>query len=181
MHKLLRHLGLCGTGVEVGVWRGDFSEQLLETTELRTLVSVDAWDAKFCKAKWTQKDLDEAYNECRKRLSKFHERSRIIKATSVEAAAMFEDKSLDFVYIDAGHDYDSVKQDLEVWWPKLRKDALFAGHDYFNRPGQDDWGVVKAVDEHAALHNVQLYVCDENGQKWKSWFCIKVAKGCSPE
>jgi hypothetical protein len=29
------------------------------------------------------------------------------------------DEGLDFVYLDAGHSYGSVKADLEAWYPKL--------------------------------------------------------------
>jgi hypothetical protein len=34
------------------------------------------------------------------------------------------------VYIDARHDYCSVTEDLELYWPKLRPGGIVAGHDY---------------------------------------------------
>jgi predicted O-methyltransferase YrrM len=66
-----------------------------------------------------------------------------IKKTSVEAAKIVEDCSLDFVFIDANHSYKSVKEDIEAWLPKVRVGGLLTGHDYSNQfPG-----VVRAVKE----------------------------------
>jgi len=38
--------------------------------------------------------------------------------------------SIDFLFVDADHEYVSVKQDLAVWWPRLRSGGLLAGDDY---------------------------------------------------
>jgi len=50
--------------------------------------------------------------------------------------------SLDFCYIDGGHDYKTVKGDLEMYWPRVKKGGLFAGHDYMQQEG-----VHRAVNE----------------------------------
>ena len=69
-----------------------------------------------------------------------------ITADSVNAAGHFRDASLDGVFIDAAHDYDSVVKDVAAWFPKVKPGGIFAGHDY---PCPD---VQKAVDEHAAAN-----------------------------
>lgn len=48
---------------------------------------------------------------------------------STEAAALYAPASLDFVWIDAAHDPQSVLEDLEAWWPAVKPGGLFAGHD----------------------------------------------------
>ena len=53
-----------------------------------------------------------------------------IQKSSVIAANDFEDGSLSFVFIDASHDYNDVKKDLEAWYPKLKKGGTLAGHDW---------------------------------------------------
>ena len=63
-------------------------------------------------------------------------------SNSVDAAKRFKDKSIDFVFIDADHSYESVKEDLNVWWPKVKVGGAIGGHDYHS-----SFGVVKAVDE----------------------------------
>ncbi len=49
---------------------------------------------------------------------------------SWDAAALFDDASLDFVFFDAGHSYEDLSQDLKAYWPKLKPTGYFAGHDW---------------------------------------------------
>jgi len=53
-----------------------------------------------------------------------------VRMTSVEAAATYADNSLDFVFIDADHAYESVREDIIAWWPKVKKGGIISGHDY---------------------------------------------------
>ena len=62
---------------------------------------------------------------------------------SVHAASYFPDCYFDLVYIDAAHDYLSVKSDLMAWLPKVKAEGYIAGHDY-NDLHRD---VIKAVNE----------------------------------
>ena len=48
---------------------------------------------------------------------------------SVDASRMFKDKSLDFVYIDAAHQYSNVLEDIRVWSKKVVDGGIVAGHD----------------------------------------------------
>lgn len=67
----------------------------------------------------------------------------IIKQASPEASKNYEDGSLTFVFIDGGHDYDSVMADLRAWWPKVKVSGQLTGDDY-----QPSWpGVIKAVND----------------------------------
>lgn len=74
----------------------------------------------------------------------------VIPRESHIAANEFRDNSLSFIMIDASHDYENVKKDIETWWPKLKVGGLFSGDDY-------DWpGVTKAVNEKFP-EGVQVY------------------------
>jgi len=85
-----------------------------------------------------------------------------IKDTSVNASLMFEDNSLDFIFIDAGHSYSDVKADIEAWYPKLKPTGVFAGHDY-----KSYWpGVVRAVNEFVKNTNVVLTCNNNNPSTW---------------
>ena len=53
-----------------------------------------------------------------------------IKKTSVEASRDFEDASLDLVYIDAEHDYNSVNTDVSLWKHKVKNGGILSGHDW---------------------------------------------------
>ncbi len=42
----------------------------------------------------------------------------------------FKDGTFDFVYLDGGHDYESIERDIKLYLPKLKPLSLFGGHDY---------------------------------------------------
>ena len=65
-----------------------------------------------------------------------------IRLSSLESAKLYPDRSLDFVFIDASHEYEDVKQDILSWYPKIKKGGYIAGHDYTTFDG-----VQKAVNE----------------------------------
>lgn len=60
-----------------------------------------------------------------------------IVCDSVVAAKLYEDNSLDFVFIDGDHRRENVLSDLNAWWPKVRPGGVLAGHD-FDDPGPHD-------------------------------------------
>lgn len=63
--------------------------------------------------------------------------------TTHEAAALVADAWADFVFIDAGHSFDAVQQDIRDWLPKVKPGGWFGGHDF--HPGFP--GVIRAVRE----------------------------------
>ena len=69
-------------------------------------------------------------NETKKNTAKWKDRVFEHEMTTMQAVDLFQNESLDFIYIDARHDYKAVWDDLEAWFPKLRKGGLFSGHDY---------------------------------------------------
>lgn len=52
---------------------------------------------------------------------------------STQAASLFEDESVDFVFIDGDHTEQKVFADCYAWWPKIKPGGVLAGHDY-NEP-----------------------------------------------
>jgi predicted O-methyltransferase YrrM len=66
----------------------------------------------------------------------------ILAEDSVRAAAMYHDASVDMVFLDADHEYESIARDIDTWLPKVKRGGILAGHDYC-----EPFGVVKAVNE----------------------------------
>lgn len=67
-----------------------------------------------------------------------------IRRTSEEANNLYQDESVDIIFIDADHSYEAVKKDIKIWLPKVKKGGILAGHDY---PSGYHPGVKQAVDE----------------------------------
>jgi hypothetical protein len=146
---LLNKRGLGETGVEVGVKIGVYSETLLRGWRGRMLISVDPWTngpPDDYVDSTTPAEHERFYRETLERLDKFGKRSAVWRMTSVEAASRIEPKTLDFVYLDARHDYRSVREDLEHWFDKIRAGGVFAGHDYMDSL-DPSFQVKQAVDE----------------------------------
>jgi len=61
----------------------------------------------------------------------------VIQGESIRAADELPDASVDWVFLDALHDYRSVRDDIRAWAPKLKQDGLMSGHDY-GRAGVTD-------------------------------------------
>jgi len=161
--ELLNRRQLFGRGAEIGVKAGKYSEYLLRHWKGSQLISIDPWisDAPenyVDRANVSQQEHDRYYAAVTQALAVFGERSEIWRKTSVEAAKNVDDRSLDFVYIDARHDYESVLEDLEQWFNKVRRGGIIAGHDYVDGAfNQGDFGVKKAVDEFFARRKLSVY------------------------
>jgi len=151
--ELLNRRGLVGEGAEIGVARGTFSEHLLEHWKGRRLYSIDPW-AEFAPGEYVdacdidQGSMDESFALTERRLARFGDRSAIRRETGQAAAAGFAPGTLDFVYIDARHNYEAVLEDLADWFPLVRSGGILAGHDYNDGDfAQGTHGVRRAVDE----------------------------------
>ena len=168
---LLNARGLTGTGAEIGVKTGAFSEEILSLWDGQKLVSIDPWLTDPSGgyqdiANVDQKAHDDYLDETRRRLQRFGNRSEIWRLTSGEAAPKIPDGSLDFAYIDARHDYVSVMEDLSLWWPKIKSGGLLAGHDYVDVANEHgDFGVKSAVDEFATKHDRRV-ICTFADTPW---------------
>jgi predicted O-methyltransferase YrrM len=71
------------------------------------------------------------------------DRCTILPVDTTQAAKQVEDGSLDFIFIDAGHSYEAVRDDIAAWASKVKPGGWVGGHDYHaSHPG-----VIQAVDE----------------------------------
>lgn len=55
---------------------------------------------------------------------------KLVKTSSEEAVFAFSDECVDFIYIDASHEFEFVFNDLNIWYPKMKKSGWISGHDY---------------------------------------------------
>jgi len=168
---------LIGIGAEIGVKEGKFSEKLLSLWKGKVLISIDPWltadsEEYVDRANVSQERHNSYYEETKERLACFKERSKILRKTSLEAALEIEDKTLDFCYIDARHDYLNVLEDLRFWYPKVKSGGVLAGHDYLDGMIQGtDFGVKKAVDEFFEAKGSRVGATQE--KDYPSWYTIK--------
>lgn len=149
--ELLTLFPKCGVGAELGVERGNFSEQLLEKAMPRELWLIDAW--RHLPGEYENDPVDhddETFERMYQRIAKKysgHMRVNVLRSLIEDAAAKFPDDYFDWIYLDADHSAEAVKRHLQLWIPKVKEGGIIAGHDYYNT-GNFPWIHVKeAVDE----------------------------------
>lgn len=166
--------GLTGEGAEIGVLHGTFSEIILKQWAGKMLHLIDPWESQSSEiyreiTNMDQEFWDAAFNETIRNMFPYNNRVRIHKMLSCHAVKEFDDCQLDFVFIDGNHSYDSVVEDLNLWWPKVKSGGLFSGHDYENSIDDGKYcQVKKAVDEFVDMNGLSVYTTE-----CSSWWIIK--------
>ena len=192
--KFLTYHGFTGKGVEVGTFKGEFAKTILSNWN-GALYMIDPWREDLG-LEYTNGDYPEfqsgLYFQTIENTKEFQDRSFMLRGFSKQLVDLFDDESLDFVYIDANHAYDFVKEDIELWYPKVKKGGVVSGHDYTlfggtkegwykdpnwadNRKDKHMWvgdyynglfGVNTAVDEFADQNNHEVLLTDEFSSSW---------------
>ena len=135
-----------GKAVEVGCLWGGFTwyGARIAVDNFSEWTCVDPWKggSSDLTEDWDWDDIYEGF-KLNMRDAGLLDHINIKRMRSVDAAKDFEDNSLDLVFIDGDHSYECCKEDIEAWWPKLKKGGVMLGHDY----GPKHPGVIKAVKE----------------------------------
>ncbi len=120
-------------GAEIGVYHGGNAIEILNFLDIKKLHLVDhysAYHAPEAQVFVPQEKQDESKKLAFDNLGSKGEKIEWHLKPSVEAAKEIKDDSLDFVYIDATHSYDALTEDLNTWYPKIKKGGLVSGHDW---------------------------------------------------
>lgn len=179
------------TGAELGVQAGLFSKDILARWKsCEKYILVDLWHQQERyddTANVDNNKQESLFQATKKRLAQHANITEFMRMYTTEAAKLVPDDSLDFIYIDARHDYCGVREDLREWWPKLRMGGILAGHDYLSAAeaakGGQSWrqcmdgsegsGAVKgAVNEFVFANNLQLLSTYDG--LWYSWYLQKL-------
>lgn len=161
MFNILPKNSVCA---EVGVWKGEFSQEIINKLDPISLFLIDPWrfESSYPDALYggsqvkNQQGMDETYESVKKRYNKNY-RIKILRMDSIKASKCFSDEFFDWVYLDANHSYEFIKQDLELWFPKIKNRGVLYGDD-FDVIGWWNNGVTKAVDEFVNENNLNLEI-----------------------
>ena len=165
-----------GVGVEVGVADGDFARFILDhNPKVKKLYGVDVYKGHEGYQDYTRKSTFEAMLEhAQAAVAPYAERHEFIFKFSMDAVKNFDDNSLDFVYIDANHSYDTVLEDITEWAKKVKPTGLVCGDDY-DLPENDRrlarYDVIRAVNDYCEANGKYLNVF--NGSHPRQWMFAK--------
>lgn len=152
--------------IEVGSWMGRSSRAIGDNLgEDCILYCVDHWqgslsekfDPNSSHGKAFYMDGDYAYYTFLNNNRDLIEKGKIIpiRMHNKSAATYFKENKIkaDMVFIDAGHAYEEIKEDIKNWLPLVKEGGTICGHDFY----PDGWtwgGVKKAVEEAFPLAKV---------------------------
>lgn len=150
-----------GLIVEVGTWMGQsavyMAVEIVNSKKPFTFHCVDTWKGSEEHKDYEIVKNDQLYEKFLQNIEPVKDVIVPVRKTSLEASKDYADNSIDFIFIDASHDYENVKADIEAWYPKLKSGRVFAGHDY-------GWeGVNRAVNEFCTKHG---YTVNDSELSW---------------
>ena len=150
-------------GVEIGVAEGNNSKSMLKNLNMKMLYLVDPYIAYEDGVTTHATEFLKGLETVVKSLANLPNVTFIQKKS--ENAAPDIPNNIDFCYIDGNHSYESVKTDIELYYPKIKVGGLIGGHDFESRfvglcsavlefakknklklsggPGKNDWWITK--------------------------------------
>jgi SAM-dependent methyltransferase len=157
------------TLVEVGCKEGRTTGHILKTVPDSRVIAIDPWcampDQKGVKGgetyeAWDFEDIEKQFRKNVECDSWTGPRLYMRRETGDETIAFLNRTPtflmegafgpIDCIFIDAAHDYENVKKDIRLWWPKLRIGGVFCFHDFNHK-----WpGVERAIAESFDLMHV---------------------------
>lgn len=157
----------CSTVLEVGAWSGSSTIRLASSlSKCSTVVALDTWlgSLEFYENEhtfWsmmsfiTDLGIHNALNQFIYNVKHADMQNRIVPfpQSTITGAKILWKKGIRFdaIYIDAGHEYEEVLRDLNLFWELLLPGGILFGDDYSAWPG-----VKKAVNEFARVHGLKV-------------------------
>lgn len=156
------------TAVEVGTHQGVFASEFMQRFR-GTICLVDPWkgftegfETYYPASDESSRNRDHDMHLAMVAMDPFFGRYSVFRMTSEQAVDKFSDESVGIVYIDALHEYEDVKKDIELWYPKIQRGGIISGHD-FNAVLP---GVIKAVEEFRKSTGLQINLTDDGMSSW---------------
>lgn len=158
--KVLALLPRGGKVAEIGVAFGEFSEKILKIMQPDIFYAIDVFKYKGF---WGRNIFEEEnishYDWYARKFKDLIEREKmkLAKGLSWDVMGGYPDNYFDYIYLDAAHDYESVKRDIEQIVRKIRKNGIVQFNDY---TFSENFGVIPAVKE--MINQTQsrlLYYC----------------------
>lgn len=170
--EILEKMPKGGVMAEVGVAYGDFSLEMIRICKPKKIYCIDIWE------------MEERWSRFNENMKEYIDSGlvEVMKGDSIDMLRKIPDGSLDFVYIDAMHDYEHPRRELNICKDKIKKNGFISGDDYvvlniFEKPIMQ-YGVVNAVNEFMVNeHFEMIYLTLDNLFRTPSYCLKKIQEG----
>ena len=145
--NLLQKLPKNAVGAEIGVLGGDWSAKLIKHTEPEKLILIDT----FCSNDYPHHNrfTKKTHFDFIKKRFEEHSFVECVQGISWDCMKVYPENYFDWIYIDAAHDYGSVKKDLKEAIKVLKRNGIIILNDYimYDHFTKEEYGVVQATNE----------------------------------
>jgi len=160
----IKNLGKNLVGCQIGVRQGYSMRYLFDhIPDIRLIYGIDTW---LPYTDWSGQVTKEIAYQWKKDtyqiLAQFKDRIKIAQMTSEKASRYIVPGTLDFIFIDGDHTYENVCRDLKLFYPKMKKGAVFGGYGYSLK------SIRMAIDNFREEHNIvnTIYNVENNAWYW---------------
>ena len=168
--RLIQQVPKNAVWAEIGVYKGDFSQQVLDSCEPAEYYLIDNWRFEIHDHNALAEDTENFANFAGKIhwehfgddpnsdqeknfqyvTSRFSERPsvKIIREDSAKGIESLPDAHFDVMYIDANHQYEYVLRDMIHARKKMKPGSIMLMNDFYEGPGgaEQNLGVMGAVN-----------------------------------
>lgn len=150
--ELLNSIPDGGTFIELGAYKGKSTSyivtEIVNNNKNVNFITIDTFKGESGSTDkeeiiaYKKVDVSKMYEEFNENTKHLKDSFKVIVGKSDDSSVNFDDDSVDAIFIDAGHSYESVYNDIKSWLPKIKNGGIISGHDYGSWPG-----VKLAVDD----------------------------------
>lgn len=140
--------------VEVGCWKGRsvcyLAVEVVNQNKNIKIDCVDIFEYSNIQSDIAEPKYENIYGQLLENIKPVRNIVNPVKGESSIVSGFYPEESLDFVFIDAAHDFENVFKDISCWFGKVKKGGVIAGHDY-----ESSLGVKEAVDKFFGAKNIK--------------------------
>lgn len=159
-------------GVELGVFKGEFSEQILKKVQPREFHMIDVWWHTFGEffpdwgayTDYGKLSTKEAYDQASRTVAQFDTHTEIHVGEDLEILKSFPNHFFDWVYLDSSHAYEHTKKELAIIDKKIKPTGMITGHDWQPDSKHIHHGVYTAVQEFCDQFHWKVFFLDKHTQ-----------------
>lgn len=159
-----------GIGAELGVFKGNFSEVLLNLTNPKELHLIDPWY--FLSANWdwaggNQSTVDALCKVLKSNKKNINEKKVFVHIQEdLIVLNEFPDGYFDWIYLDSTHQYEHTVAELELIQKKIKVTGVICGDDWQPDFKHRHHGVFKAVNEFCDKYQYKIIYANDRNLQW---------------
>ncbi|MEP4533559.1 MAG: class I SAM-dependent methyltransferase [Cyclobacteriaceae bacterium] len=175
----LRILPEGSVGVELGVFKGEFTDLILRNVKPSKLYLVDLWWEGFGEF-YPDWGVYTNYGKLKTKEAFQMANQRILKNDAMDICEIYvgddllfleslENETLDWAYIDSSHSYEHTQKELILLDKKVKNKGVICGHDWREDSKHRHHGVYKAVNEYCVERGWKVLLLD----RYTQWAIVR--------